>query len=107
MPSNSANEVVLQFVAVCFSVMQGGAARCSVLQYIFNCLAVFCGSQQHFQRARRRCSQVQMQWCCSGVQWVQSVAVRIAERIMQHAATRCNTLQHTATHCNTLQHSAM
>jgi len=26
--------------------------------------------------------------------------------MLQHAATRCNTLQHAATRCNTLQHAA-
>jgi len=26
--------------------------------------------------------------------------------LLQHTATRCNTLQHTAAHCNTLQHTA-
>jgi len=96
----------LQFVAVCWSVLQCSdsimrhampitcyaAECCRVLQ----CVAVCCSGLQFSDIVMRhadyvlRCSVLQ---CCSNC------------NTLQHTATHCNTLHHTATHCNTMQHT--
>jgi len=59
---------MLEYVAVCCSVLQCVAECCRVLQCVAVCCSPSCVSARNFQGA-----------------------------ILQHTATRCNTLQHTAT----------
>jgi len=76
---------VLQYVAVCCSVLQCVAVRCSVLQ----CVAVRCSA---FHCVAVRCSV----WQCAATDSLHALWT-----------TQCNTLQHPATHCNIPPHTQL
>ena len=114
--------VVLQCVAVCCSVLQGGdAVRRDICVYIYMCICDIYTYTHIMQicayvyiyytsvKTLHGCSEL----CCSVLQSVavccselRTLRISTQRNTLQHTATHCNTLQHTATHCNTLQHTA-
>ena len=95
---------MLQYVAVCCSVLQCVAVCCSVLRCFAVCCSV-CAFQYMYVYVDASVLKLRTAQGMTPLSFMQQHTAAHCSTL-QHTATHCNTLQHTATHCNTLQHTA-
>ena len=87
---------MLQYVAVCFSVLQSVAVCCGVLQCVAVCCSDPCGGILLCSSSRQKAAATQLSY-------VRSV-ITLDHIASHHVAVRCSMLQYVAVCCSMLQY---